>query len=45
MGFKLARVPADFALEPQELFDPAYMIALFERGFSAGRDGSAWLNR
>lgn len=45
MGFNLARVPADFALEPQELFDRAYMIALFERGFSAGRDGSAWLNR
>ena len=45
MGYNLARVPADFALEPQELFDPAYMVALFERGFSAGRDGSAWLNR
>ena len=26
------RVPADFDLEPNELFDPEYMRALFERG-------------
>jgi hypothetical protein len=42
MGFNLAWVPADFTLEPQELFDPEYMGILFERGFNAGRDGTAW---
>jgi hypothetical protein len=45
MGFNLARVPADFPQESQELFDPAYMTALFERGFVEGRDGTAWLRR
>jgi len=45
MGFNLARVPMDFDVEPKELFDPDYMRALFERGFAAGRDGTAWLRQ
>jgi hypothetical protein len=43
MGFNLARVPADFRMEPQEMFDPAYMRALFERGFVAGQREDAWI--
>ena len=45
MGFNLARVPADFDLEPKELFDPEYMKALFERGVAAGRDESSWIRQ
>jgi hypothetical protein len=45
MGFNLARVPADFDLEPTELFDPQYMRALFERGVAAGRDESSWIRQ
>ena len=45
MGFNLARVPADFNLEPNELFDPEYMRALFERGVAAGRDETSWIRQ
>jgi hypothetical protein len=45
MGFNLARVPADFDLEPKELFDPEYMRALFERGVAAGRDENSWIRQ
>ena len=45
MGFNLARVPADFDLEPDELFDPEYMRALFERGFASGRDEASWIRQ
>jgi len=45
MGFNLARVPADFDLEPNELFDPEYMRALFERGVAAGRDETSWIRQ
>ena len=45
MGFNLARVPADFDLEPDELFDPEYMRALFERGVAAGRDENSWIRQ
>jgi hypothetical protein len=44
-GFNLARVPADFNLEPNELFDPEYMRALFERGVAAGRDETSWIRQ
>lgn len=42
LGFNLARVPADFDQEPDELFDPAYMSALYERGYKLARDGDPW---
>jgi hypothetical protein len=45
MGFNLARVPADFDLEPNELFDPEYMRALFERGVAAGLDEASWIRQ
>jgi hypothetical protein len=45
MGFSLTRVPADFDLEPNELFDPGYMRALFERGVAAGRDETSWIRQ
>jgi hypothetical protein len=45
MGFSLARVRADFDLEPNELFDPEYMRALLERGVAAGRDETSWIRQ
>jgi predicted acylesterase/phospholipase RssA len=42
MAFRVARVPTDFNLTPAELFDSAYMRALFDRGVEAGRTGDAW---
>jgi hypothetical protein len=43
MEFNLARVPADFAVKSQELFDRTYMQELFERGFISGKLGDAWV--
>ena len=43
MGFNLVRVPPDPMVEPQEMFDPVYMRALFERGFVDGQQGNAWI--
>lgn len=37
-----AWIPADFALQPAEQFDPEFMTALFELGASKVRDGSIW---
>jgi hypothetical protein len=37
IDFNLARVPADFDLDPTESFDSAQMRALFERGVAAVR--------
>jgi len=45
MGFNLARVPADFDLEPDEMFDPEYMRALFERAVAAGCDETSWIRQ
>ncbi len=43
MGFNLARVPADFTMEPQEMFDPTYMRALFDLGQRTAQQGKAWV--
>ena len=37
--------PADFDLERNELFDPEYMQARFERGVAAGRDEASWIRQ
>ena len=44
MQFRLASIPFDFAVEPQEPFDPAYMSALFEIGRENALTGRAWSN-
>lgn len=43
LEFNLARVPTDFDVEPTELFDRAYMEALFQRGRSMARNGYPWI--
>ena len=40
--FNLAYIPADFELEPTELFDPIYMAALYKRGFDLAKNGYRW---
>lgn len=40
--FRLAYIPRDFDLEPEETFDPKYMRALFDLGYELARDGYDW---
>jgi hypothetical protein len=40
--YHLAYIPDDFAGEPTETFDRAYMTQLFEYGYELGRTGSQW---
>ena len=40
--FQLAHVPQDFDMESEEMFDPAYMNALYEIGYKAAQNGVAW---
>jgi hypothetical protein len=39
MPYRLAYIPGDFDLEPEEDFDPKYMRALFDLAFELSRDG------
>jgi predicted acylesterase/phospholipase RssA len=43
-GLELAitAIPPGFDAEPEEMFDPAYMTALYELGRERGRSGDAW---
>jgi hypothetical protein len=45
MEFNLARVPEDFTVDANELFDRNYMQALFERGYLAGKQGDIWIRQ
>lgn len=40
--FRLASVPFDFDIEPQEMFDAKYMRALFDLAYEAARNGFDW---
>ena len=40
--YRLAYIPGDFDLEPEEDFDPKYMRALFDLGYDLARDGYDW---
>jgi predicted acylesterase/phospholipase RssA len=42
MPFRLAYIPGDFDLEPEEDFDPKYMRALFDRAYDLSRNGYDW---
>ncbi|WP_340118636.1 patatin-like phospholipase family protein [Pelagibius sp. 7325] len=41
-NFRLTFVPDDFAVEPQEMFDPHYMNALYQLGYDMAREGIDW---
>ena len=41
--YRLAYIPGDFDLEPDEDFDPKYMRELFKMGYEAARDGYGWI--
>ncbi len=41
-NFRLASVPPDFHVEPEEMFDPNYMRALFDVAHQAAKDGYPW---
>jgi len=40
--FRLAYIPSDFHLEPNQAFDPEYMRALFDLGYESSRHGYDW---
>lgn len=40
--FRLACIPSDFHLEPNQTFDPEYMRALFDLGYESSRHGYDW---
>ena len=42
INYRLAFIPGDFDLEPEEDFDPKYMRALCDLGYEAARDGYDW---
>jgi len=43
LQFRLASIPDDFDVEPNEMFDPVYMKALFDRGYEMAKAGYPWL--
>jgi hypothetical protein len=43
MDLRVTSIPPDFNVEPAELFDPAYMTALYDTGFALGEAGVDWL--
>jgi predicted patatin/cPLA2 family phospholipase len=42
IAYRVAYIPGDFDLEPDEDFDPKYMRALFDLGYEKARDGFGW---
>jgi hypothetical protein len=42
MPYRLAYIPGDFDIEPEEDFDPNYMQALFDLAYELSRDGYDW---
>jgi hypothetical protein len=41
--FRLASIPPSFGVPSTQIFDPAYMKALFEEGYRLGRGGDPWV--
>jgi hypothetical protein len=44
-NFRLAFIPAGFDEKPKELFDNAYMNALFDLGYEQAKGGYPWLDK
>lgn len=42
IDLNIVGIPRDFDLEPEELFDPVYMGALYDLGYETGLEGEAW---
>ena len=40
--YNLAFIPPDFKMETKEMFDPAAMKRLFDRGYTDATDGYVW---
>jgi len=41
--FRLASIPASFSVPSTQIFDSAYMKALFAEGYKLGREGDPWI--
>jgi predicted acylesterase/phospholipase RssA len=42
IDYNLAYIPEDFAVQPQELFDPYYMSELYKVGYTLGKKLTTW---
>ncbi len=42
VNYHMACIPADFRADSKEIFDPAYMGALYDVGYQIGRSSNAW---
>ncbi len=42
VGYYLTHIPSDFDVKEHEAFDPAYMAALFDRGYEMAKAGYPW---
>jgi predicted acylesterase/phospholipase RssA len=42
MDYKLAYIPSSFREKPAEIFDPEYMVKLFDLGYGLAKSGYAW---
>ena len=42
IDFRMTAIPDDFDAQPTEPFDPVYMKKLFDVGYEAGKNGTAW---
>ena len=45
MKLRMTSVPRDFDVEAEEVFDPAYMKALYELGYAQGLASDKWTDR
>ena len=44
-NFRLAFIPDEFDVQPEELFDKAHMNELFNLGYAMAKEGFPWLDR
>jgi hypothetical protein len=44
-AFRLAVIPDSFSMPRHEMFDPEYMLSLFELGRKLAKEGYPWLER
>jgi predicted acylesterase/phospholipase RssA len=42
VDLRVTWIPEDFSAEPDQMFDPVYMTALYDYGFAMGKNGVKW---
>ena len=44
LNFYLAYIPGEFNHKPKEMFDPEYMVKLYDLGFRLAKEGNLWVD-